>query len=127
MYKQERAEGNLRFAHLRLRANAAEVALYGGSLPERAALEEALSAALQNQSKIVNMQWLLAGNTRALEYAGALLNYCCIAFAVFYGALSISFRVSSCTLAFVHLSSCSSHALSFSSMVGIVLATHSID
>ena len=87
IYIQEMQEGNLRFAHLRLRAYAPEVALYGGSGPESAALEGALSAALQNQGKIVNMQWVLAANTRALEYAGALLNYCCVAFAVFYGAL----------------------------------------
>jgi ABC-type uncharacterized transport system fused permease/ATPase subunit len=91
VYKQERAEGNLRFSHLRLRANAAEVALYAGSLPESAALEEALSTALQNQGIIVNMHWLLAANTRALEYAGALLNYCCIAFAIFYGASPMLF------------------------------------
>lgn len=86
IYEQERREGNLRFAHMRLRAFAPEVALYAGSQTESAALEEALSTTLRNQGRIVNMQWLLAANTRALEYAGALLNYCCIAVAIAYGA-----------------------------------------
>ena len=87
IYEQERREGNLRFAHSRLRTFAPEIALYAGSQPESAALEEALSTALENQGRIVDMQWLLAANTRALEYAGALLNYCCIGFAIFYGAV----------------------------------------
>ena len=87
VFEQERREGNLRFAHLRLRAWSLEVALYRASKPEAQALNEPLTAALNNQGLIVNMHWVLTATTKALEYAGALLNYCCVALAVFYGAL----------------------------------------
>lgn len=49
VFRQERLEGDLRFAHLRLREYASEVAQYGAAPAERRHLDGTLEAALANQ------------------------------------------------------------------------------
>ncbi|KAL4860115.1 ATP-binding cassette sub-family D member 4 [Chlorella vulgaris] len=67
VFRQERREGDLRFAHLRLREYASEVAQYRGTEAELRHLDSTL------------------GTTRAVDYAGALLNYAVVGAAVFSG------------------------------------------
>ena len=86
MFRQERLEGNLRSAHLRLRAWATEIALVSRGPAEADALERPLAAALRNMRRVIDAGWLLSVSTHALGYAGALLNYSCIALALRYGA-----------------------------------------
>ncbi|PSC73387.1 ATP-binding cassette sub-family D member 4 [Micractinium conductrix] len=83
--QQERHEGDLRFAHLRLREYSSEVAQYGGAAAERAHLDGSLEAALTNQRRLVTLRTVLAAATRAVDYAGALLNYLVVGAAVFTG------------------------------------------
>ena len=87
VFRQERLEGDLRSAHLRLRAWAAEIALASWGPAEAAALERPLAAALCNMRRTIDMGWLLSVSTHALQYAGALLNYSCIALALLHGVL----------------------------------------
>ena len=87
VYRQERLEGDLRSAHLRLRAWAVEIALASRGPAEADALELPLAAVLRNMRLIINVGWLLSVSTHALGYAGALLNYSCIALAMLHGAL----------------------------------------
>ena len=85
VFRQEKLEGDLRSAHLRLRAWAVEIALASRGPAEADALERPLAAALRNMHRIIDMGWLLSVSTHALGYAGALLNYSCIALALLYG------------------------------------------
>ena len=87
VFKQEQMEGNFRFAHMRLRTFLTEAALYRAGAAEGAALEAALLPVLSNQLRLVMWRWLLTACTTGLEYAGALLNYTCIALVIFTGFL----------------------------------------
>lgn len=87
VFKQERMEGNFRFAHMRLRTFLTELALYRAGAVEEAALEAALAPLLRNQLRLLMWRWLLTACTTGLEYTGALLNYTCIGLVVFTGAL----------------------------------------
>lgn len=78
-------EGDFRFAHMRLRTCLTEAALYRAGAAEEAALDAALLPLLSNQLRLVMWRWLLTACTTGLEYAGALLNYTCIALVVFTG------------------------------------------
>jgi hypothetical protein len=51
VFCQERREGDLRYAHVRLRQYAAEVAQYGAQRVERRHLDASLAAALENQAR----------------------------------------------------------------------------
>ncbi len=86
VFRQERLEGDLRSAHVRLRAWAVEIALVSRGPAEADALERPLAAALRNLRRIIDTGWLLSVSTHALGYAGALLNYSCIALAMLHGA-----------------------------------------
>lgn len=50
VFAQERREGDLRYAHVRLRQYAAEVAQYRAAHAERRHLDATLAAALSNQA-----------------------------------------------------------------------------
>ncbi|KAL4434207.1 hypothetical protein ABPG75_000648 [Micractinium tetrahymenae] len=85
VFRQERREGDLRFAHLRLREYAAEVAQYRSAPAERRQLDALLAAVLANQRRLVLVRTVLAACTRAVDYAGAMLNYVVVGAAVFAG------------------------------------------
>ncbi|KAL3160894.1 hypothetical protein ABBQ38_009286 [Trebouxia sp. C0009 RCD-2024] len=87
VFRQERMEGNFRFAHMRLRTFLTELALYRAGAAEGAALEAALAPLLSNQLSLLMWRWLLTACTTGLEYTGALLNYTCIGLVVFTGGL----------------------------------------
>ena len=87
VFKQERMEGNFRFAHMRLRTFLTELALYRAGAAEKAALDAALMPLLSNQLMLLMWRWLLTVCTTGLEYTGALLNYTCIGLVVFTGML----------------------------------------
>ena len=83
---QEKMEGNFRFAHLRIRDRGPDIAAYRGSKAERACLNFALDAAVQNQKALVGWRSAVNATTKATDYSGALLNYGLVAAAVFSGA-----------------------------------------
>lgn len=85
VYKQERAEGDFRFGHMRLRALLKEVALYKAGETEKAHLELLLQPVLANQLRLVMWRWLLNACITGLDYAGALLTYTCLGLLVFTG------------------------------------------
>lgn len=86
VFKQERAEGNFRFGHMRLRALLKEVALYKAAEAEKAHLELLLQPVLANQLRLVMWRWLLNACITGLDYAGALLTYTCLGLLVFTGS-----------------------------------------
>lgn len=53
---------------------------------ELSQLDSKLAAALDNQRRLVLRHFVLSLVTKALEYGGAMLNYACLALAVFGGA-----------------------------------------
>ena len=85
VFKQERKEGDFRFAHMRLRSFLTEVTLYRAGAAERTQLDHKLQPVLANQLRLVMWRWLLGACMTGLEYAGALLNYSCLGLVVFTG------------------------------------------
>lgn len=85
VFKQERKEGDFRFAHMRLRSFMTEITLYRAGAAESTHLDQALQPVLANQLRLVMWRWLLSACTTGLEYAGALLNYSCLGLVVFTG------------------------------------------
>ena len=86
VFFQEQKEGDLRFAHLRLRQYAPEVAAWRGGGAELEALDGALTGVLRNQRRVMAWRAALTGATRLTDYSGALLNYILVAAVVFYGS-----------------------------------------
>jgi len=82
--EQERREGLLRQAHARAHDRREEVALSSGQAPERRVLRHRLAEAAGNQRALAFRRWALAGVSKGLEYAGALVNYLLVAGAVFW-------------------------------------------
>lgn len=83
---QEKKEGNLRFAHLRLRDRGPDIAAYRGSSAELACLNGALGAVVRNQKSLIGWRSAVNATTKATDYFGALLNYGLVAAVVFSGA-----------------------------------------
>lgn len=67
---------------------ALQIALWKGNVPELQVLQKDLSAAVRNQQRLVMWRWLLSAVTHALDYAGAILNFVCVALPVASGNLS---------------------------------------
>eukprot|EP00884_Botryococcus_braunii_P011524 jgi/Botrbrau1/20372/Bobra.0006s0035.1 len=86
LYVKERAEGDLRFAQMRIRVFKEEVAMWRGTGAERAELEREVEGLRRASLCLLMWQWALAGCSTALEYSGALLNYLCVAIPIFGGA-----------------------------------------
>ena len=63
-----------------------QAALAGGGSAEQAALQSCLTAAVGNQRRLAAWHALQAGLTQAVDYAGAVIAYCCVALAIFSGA-----------------------------------------
>ena len=87
--RQELLEGDLRFAHMRLRAQSEQVALWYGNEREQEHLQHKLEAAVGNQLRLVMWRWLLSATTIALDYAGAILNFACVALPIAAGTKEI--------------------------------------
>jgi hypothetical protein len=70
---------------MRLREYQEEIALCRGQQAELQHLQQQLDVALRNQGKLVLRRTALAAVTKFLDYVGCLVNYACIALAVFAG------------------------------------------
>lgn len=62
-----------------------EVAMWRGSKAERAELEREVEQVKAASWALLLWQYGLAASTSGLEYAGALLNYVCVAIPIFGG------------------------------------------
>eukprot|EP00963_Diacronema_lutheri_P008532 scaffold762_cov363-Pavlova_lutheri.AAC.19 len=85
VFNQERMEGDFRAKHLHLSDAAETVAIHDGGAIERAALECSFKKVANNQRLLLFWHLLLGACTKVLEYAGAALNYICVAIPVFAG------------------------------------------
>ncbi len=68
-----------------------QIAMWKGNTAELAVLQKHLSTAIGNQQRLVLWRWLLSAVTHALDYAGAILNFVCVALPVAAG-ICLSFR-----------------------------------
>ena len=82
VFRQEKLEGNFRSLHCRVRASLADVHLNNSGAAELLVLNTSLSNVLGNQARVVLWRWVLHAVATTLDYAGSLLNYCCIAYAL---------------------------------------------
>ncbi|KAJ3110265.1 ATP-binding cassette sub- D member 4 [Phlyctochytrium bullatum] len=87
IYRKERAEGDFRFVHVHVRANAEAVALMGGQARERGRLDGFLGRVLGMQRRVVDRAAGLKVVTEMINYLGACLGYLIIAIPVFDGTL----------------------------------------
>ena len=66
-----------------------QIALWKGGLAELEMLQKNLDGALTNQLRLVMWKWLLSAATYALDYAGAVLNFVCVALPIAAGKGSV--------------------------------------
>ena len=64
-----------------------QIAMWSGQAPELDTLNSALEAAVINQQRLVMWRWLLGALTHAIGYAGAILNFVCVALPIAAGEL----------------------------------------
>lgn len=64
--------------------------MWAGQEAELAHVQQHLSAAIRNQLRLVLWRWLLDAVTIALDYAGAVLNFVCVALPVAAGELPLA-------------------------------------
>lgn len=62
-----------------------QIALWKGNEVELFVLQKNLQTAISNQQRLVMWKWLLSAVTHALDYAGAVLNFVCVALPVASG------------------------------------------
>lgn len=83
---QEKLEGDYRFKHMQIRANAESAAFYRAGEVEHKRTEQLLQSLLHTQRKLINKElWLYVG-TNTLDYLGSILSYIIIAVPIFSGA-----------------------------------------
>ncbi|WIA08269.1 hypothetical protein OEZ85_007712 [Tetradesmus obliquus] len=85
VFDQEAAEGCFRFDQMRFRAWAQEIALYRSAPVEQRHLEGSLSHVLACQARLLLRRAALTAATKLLEYGGLVVNFGCLAAAVFGG------------------------------------------
>ncbi|KAJ3281556.1 ATP-binding cassette sub- D member 4 [Borealophlyctis nickersoniae] len=83
--QRERAEGDLRFHHVRVRTHAEAISMMRGEEIERLKLDARLDTAIRLQKRIVFREMILKLGTECVNYGGAILPYCIIAVPIFAG------------------------------------------
>jgi len=86
MFRQEKLEGDFRFAHQHIRTNSEAVAFYRGQEREKSHLNSSLDKALVNQRGLIFREFILDVTSYFISYFGAYLNYIVIAIPIFHGA-----------------------------------------
>lgn len=74
VFIQERLEGDLRFAHVRVRTNAEAIAIYGGESIEREQVTSRFEAVLANRLSLIKWDFLLIGSSDRCSLASVLIN-----------------------------------------------------
>ncbi|KAI8816682.1 ABC transporter transmembrane region 2-domain-containing protein [Fimicolochytrium jonesii] len=85
VFQKERAEGDFRFLHVRLRQNAEAVAFLRGEALEEGFLQRALNRLLEIQSLIVTKEAILKMGTSFSDYGGSIICYSVLAVRIFEG------------------------------------------
>ncbi|KAJ2782341.1 hypothetical protein H4R18_002325 [Coemansia javaensis] len=84
----ERAEGDLRFGHVRAGECAEAIAFFGGEARERAQADAALAAAADAQRGVLRRQLVLGLLTQVFSYMGSTVSYLVIGIPILLGAYS---------------------------------------
>ena len=85
LVRLERAEGDFRSSHVRVRTGAKDIGLQGSMLAEAREVGGRLIEVLGVQGVVVGWRAGVMGVTRLVDYGGALVNYLVVALAVFWG------------------------------------------
>ncbi|XP_064403467.1 lysosomal cobalamin transporter ABCD4-like isoform X3 [Halichondria panicea] len=85
IFQQERKEGDFRFHHTQVRANAEAIAFYQGGENEREKANKLLRVLLKTQLKSVHWQFPLNFSVFMFDYASTVISYSLIGVAVFMG------------------------------------------
>lgn len=78
----ERREGDLRFAHMRMRHHAMEIALAQGGPAELVRVDGLLHGLKTSLLQVTRQRWVVGAVSKCLDYGGMLVNYGCIAWIV---------------------------------------------
>ncbi|KAJ3187854.1 hypothetical protein HDU85_006247 [Gaertneriomyces sp. JEL0708] len=85
VYRKERAEGDFRFLHVRLRSHAESVAFLDGEGAERHVVDDALDTLIRLKRKIIDWESGLKFFTRFVDYCGSMMCYGTVAIPIFGG------------------------------------------
>ncbi|KAJ2119740.1 hypothetical protein IW147_005623 [Coemansia sp. RSA 720] len=83
---QEKAEGDFRFHHVRVRECAESIAFYGGETAERERANAALTQVVDTQYRVLWRQLGLGLLTQVFSYMGSTVSYVVIAVPIFLGS-----------------------------------------
>ncbi|KAJ2354580.1 hypothetical protein GGF43_003176 [Coemansia sp. RSA 2618] len=83
---QEKAEGDFRFHHVRVRECAEAIAFYGGEAAERERADAALTRVVDAQYRVLWRQLGLGLLTQVFSYMGSTVSYVVIAVPIFMGS-----------------------------------------
>ncbi|KAJ1884783.1 hypothetical protein LPJ66_010441, partial [Kickxella alabastrina] len=85
VYLLERAEGDFRFAHLRMAEFAESIAFFSGESREQQAIDANLHAVATVQRRLLGSQFWLSMVTQVFSYLGSTVSYVIIAIPIFMG------------------------------------------
>ncbi|XP_014665221.1 PREDICTED: ATP-binding cassette sub-family D member 4-like isoform X2 [Priapulus caudatus] len=83
--QQEKNEGNFRFKHMQIRANAESAAFYKADRVEEARTNQKLDLLLDIQARLMNREYLLHFSINFIDYIGSILSYVVLAIPIFAG------------------------------------------
>jgi len=89
LVRLERAEGDFRASHMRVRKGGADIGLQGSRVAEARAVGGRLEAVLGVQGVVVVWRAAVMGVTRVVDYGGAMVNYAVVAMAIFWGGRGV--------------------------------------
>jgi ABC-type uncharacterized transport system fused permease/ATPase subunit len=89
LVRLERAEGDFRASHMRVRKAGADIGLQGSRVAEARAVGGRLEAVLGVQGVVVVWRAAVMGVTRVVDYGGAMVNYAVVAMAIFWGGRGV--------------------------------------
>lgn len=84
VYEQERLEGDYRFTHARIRANAESIAMYRGHPVDKTFADKEFGQLVQNKKKLTLWHYLLTSISNLFSYPASVLSYVIVALPVFY-------------------------------------------
>ncbi|XP_062572379.1 lysosomal cobalamin transporter ABCD4-like isoform X2 [Saccostrea cucullata] len=85
VFRREKMEGNYRFKHMLLRANAESAAFYRSGEIEKFYTDQRLHKLLKTQHHLILRQYALNFSVNLFDYLGSILSYILLAFPIFHG------------------------------------------
>ena len=129
VYAQERAEGDFRYQHIRVRTNAEPIAFYGGERHERKTCDQLLGQLISTQLRLILHQFFLKIWINLCDYLGSILSFIALAVPLFAGVYNnlspadLSRLISQNAFVTIYLINCFTRLIDLASLASIFFGT----